>query len=61
MRLSEKQAFILVEILRSSLAFFDRNDGSTFSIDRSERLRLLNEIAKQQSDEVIDLDEGRAK
>lgn len=54
MKLTDKQAHILLHLLEDSLKM---NIVGLFSIDMEHRNQLLNEILNQQSDELIDLSE----
>lgn len=52
MRLSEKQAIILLDIARWSLKFINSDHG----YDQEYLIKLVNEIFNQQSDKLIELD-----
>lgn len=54
MRITQKQAFLLVSILQSSLT---KNVVGYLCYDQKTRADLLNEIANQQGDEIIDVEE----
>lgn len=51
MRLSNKQAFILVEILRATIKI-----SNLSGYDSKTRLGLYNDIMNQQSSKLVDLD-----
>jgi len=55
MKLSNKQALIMFEIVKGSLNIADRTDMNIFSYSYQQRLELVNQIINQQSDELIEL------
>ena len=55
MKLSNRQALIMFEIVKGSLNIADRTDMNIFSYSYQQRLELVNQIINQQSDELIEL------
>jgi len=55
MKLSNRQALIMFEIVKGSLNIADRTDMNIFSYNYQQRLELVNQIINQQSDELIEL------
>ena len=55
MKLSNKQALIMFEIVKGSLNIADRTDMNIFAYNYQQRLELVNQIINQQSDELIEL------
>ena len=53
MKLTNKQAMMLFDIAKGSLAI----SGGCFSYNKEVRHQLVNTILNQQSDELIDLEE----
>ncbi len=53
MKLTNKQALLLFEIAKDSLSYPERNFGD---LDRATRVRLVEEILKQQGDALVDLE-----
>ena len=54
MKLSEKQAMQLFIVLKDSLHF----DNNMYGIGHSDCMKLVNEIMRQQSEELIDIDQS---
>lgn len=57
-RLSDYQAQLLFQIAQDSLNLHD-NGGTVFRFKDEERVRIVNEIAHQQSKTIVDL-EGKS-
>lgn len=53
MRLTEKQAMVLLDLAKHSLQVCGRVAG----YDEETRLRIVNEIVNQQSDDLVDLNQ----
>lgn len=55
MRITEKQILIMIRVLEGSLNISDRNDLNLFGYSKDVRLKLMNDIINQQSDEIVDV------
>ncbi len=56
MKLSQKQAMMLYEIVLASLPIVDSNSFS-LAFDRDVRAKLVNEILNQQDTELVELED----
>lgn len=56
MKISDKQALFLFQVLRDTLPFSESSDGKVFSYGRALRIQMYDEIFHQQSDEPVERD-----
>jgi len=55
MRINEKQLLMLIETLKDTLVFYERDNADPFTFNRSIRIELLQEILNQQSNDIMDI------